>query len=406
MKMRENRTSESTLLSVIVPVYNVRPYLEKSITSILEQTYQNIEVILINDGSTDGSEELCREYAGRDPRIKLLSQENQGVTRARRNGIQQAAGECVTFVDPDDYVDGDLFQRMMERGDGFDMVVCRWYRESEDSVRCAYDKMALGAYRTREDMDFLLDHMVNASMPGGLVNIKPGITSYLWNKLYKTSLAKEIYQKIAPAIRGGEDMVFTYLYLLRCESVLITDICGYHYQVRSGSIAHAAQRDCSRLRRECDLYDNVAPVFMEHPRRDTLLPQLQLKLSTRIARRLASMEFAPEARLELKTYLFPFLNMLDGKRVVLYGAGTVGRHYWKQLHKFNPCEAVGWTDGDWRGRRREGLDVSSGEVLVNGGYDFVVVAELEEDAADKAKEELISLGVAEEKILWRPPFEL
>lgn len=397
---------EKNLLSVIVPVYNVKPYLKRSITSILNQTYQNIEVILIDDGSTDGSEELCREYAERDPRIKLISQENQGVARARRNGLQLAAGAYVTFVDPDDYIDLDLFQRMMGCREEFDVVVCRWYRESEDSVRCAYDKMALGAYRTREDMDFLLDHMVNASMPGGLVNLKPGITSYLWNKLYKTALAKEIYRQIDPGIRGGEDMVFTYLYLLRCESVLITDICGYHYQVRSGSIAHAVQRDCGRLRRECDLYDNVAPAFMEHPRRDTLLPQLQLKLSTRIARRLGSMEFAPEARLELKTYIFPFLNMLDGKRVVLYGAGTVGRHYWRQLHKFNACEAVGWTDGDWQDCRREGLDISSDEVLIYSEYDFVVIAELEKIAAEKVRQRLIALGVAEEKILWRPPLEL
>ena len=397
---------KKALLSVIVPVYNVRPYLEKCMTSILGQTYQNIEVILIDDGSTDGSERLCREYAGCDARIRLLSQENQGVAGARRNGIRLAAGEYITFVDPDDYIDADLFQRMLECGSGFDMVVCRWYRESENGARLAYDRMAVGAYRTREDMNFLLDHMVNASMPGGLVNIRPGITSYLWNKLYKTSLAKEIYGQIDPGIRGGEDMVFTYLYLLRCESVLISDICGYHYQVRSSSIAHAVLRDCSRLRRECDLYDNVAPAFMEHPRRDTLLPQLQLKLSTRIARRLASMEFAPEARLELKTYLFPFLNMLDEKRVVLYGAGTVGRHYWRQLRKFNACEAVGWTDGDWRNCRREGLDVSSEEALADGGYDFVVIAELEEAAADKARQRLISLGVAKEKILWKPPLEL
>lgn len=397
---------EKNLLSVIVPIYNVEDYLDRSISSILNQTYQNIEVILINDGSTDGSEERCREYAERDPRIKLISQENQGVARARRNGLQLAAGAYVTFVDPDDYIDLDLYRRMMECREQFDVVVCRWYREAEDNTRCAYDRMAAGAYRTQEDMDFLLDHMINASMPGGLVNLKPGITSYLWNKLYKTALAKEIYRQIDPGIRGGEDMVFTYLYLLRCRSALISDICGYHYQVRSNSIAHGVQRDCGRLRRECDLYDNVAPAFMEHPRRDTLLPQLQLKLSTRIARRLGSMEFAPEARLELKTYIFPFLNMLEGKRVVLYGAGTVGRHYWRQLHKFHVCGSAVWTAPDWRDCRREGLDVSSMEALADSGYDFAVIAELEEAAADEAKKRLISLGVAKDKILWRPPLEL
>ena len=394
------------LLSVVVPVYNVVPYLDQSIQSILNQTYRNIEVILVNDGSTDGSEELCKKYAALDPRIKLLSQENQGVTKARKNAIELAGGKYITFVDPDDYIDLDLFQRLMEAREDFDVVICQWLRESEQGVRRACDKIELGAYRTTEDMNFLLDHMINVSAPGGLSNIKPGIMTYLWNKLYKTEPAKKVYQQISENICKTEDMIFVYLYLLQCKSVLITEICGYHYRVRSNSLAHDPFRDSAGLRLKCDQYDNLLPAFMAHPRHDTLLPQLHLKLSTLIAKAIARMDFMSEAQLELKPYIFPFINLLNGKRIVLCGAGTVGRHYLRQIRNWKLCTVAAWVDLNWKEFQREGLEVSDMETLTGMDFDHVVIASLEKEAADRIREKLTALGIPESKILWKAPLEL
>ena len=94
------------LLSIVVPVYNVAPYLERSIQSILGQTYRNLEIILVDDGSTDGSGEICEKYARMDPRVKLITQENRGASAARRNGIRLASGTYMGFIDPDDYIAG------------------------------------------------------------------------------------------------------------------------------------------------------------------------------------------------------------------------------------------------------------------------------------------------------------
>lgn len=101
------------LLSIVVPVYNVAPYLDRSIRSILGQTYQNLEVILVDDGSTDGSGEICEEYARQDSRVVLICQENQGASAARRNGIRVASGTYMGFIDPDDYIDPDFYERLM-----------------------------------------------------------------------------------------------------------------------------------------------------------------------------------------------------------------------------------------------------------------------------------------------------
>ena len=113
------------LLSVVVPVYNVAPYLDGSIRSILGQSYQNLEVILVDDGSTDNSGEICRRYARLDSRVKLISQENQGASAARRNGIWLASGTYMGFIDPDDYIDAEFYERLMACRGKFDMVISK-----------------------------------------------------------------------------------------------------------------------------------------------------------------------------------------------------------------------------------------------------------------------------------------
>ena len=201
-------------------------------------------------------------------------------------------------------------------------------------------------------------------------------------------------------------MVFTYLYLLKCRSVLVTDICGYHYRVRTDSIAHSTNRGCEIVRRECDLYDNVAPAFMAHPRCETLMPQLKLKLAARLARASAKMGFPPEAQLELKPYVFPFINLLDGKRIALYGAGLAGKHYWRQIRRLGACSIALWVDEDWRTLRREGYEVAEVEALNRTEFDFLILAILEKETAESIRSELILGGIPDSKILWRAPLEL
>lgn len=112
------------LISVIVPVYNVEEYLTKCIDSIINQTYTNLEIILVDDGSTDRSLKICNEYLQKDARVKVIHKENGGVTSARKAGLLQAAGEYVTYVDGDDWLERDAYSVIYERGIkfGVDMV--------------------------------------------------------------------------------------------------------------------------------------------------------------------------------------------------------------------------------------------------------------------------------------------
>lgn len=395
------------LLSVVVPVYNVAPYLDRSIQSILNQTYYNIEVILVNDGSTDCSGEICEKYARLDSRIKLIAQENQGAAGARLSGVRLASGQYITFVDPDDYIDFDFYEQLMGCRNDFDVVISQWVRESDSGTRRCYDKFRLGAYETPEDMAFLCRHLINVSLPGGAVNLQPGIAAYLWNKLFKAGLVRQVMEETDVSFPNfNDDRPIIYGVLLRCRSALITEICGYHYWVRESSLAHAPKRDCGEIKSICQFYDLMASVFSEDPRSSDLMPQLQMKLAEGITRGIAHMEFPAEAQLQLKTPVFPFINLLEGKRIALYGAGSIGRSYRRQIQKWDVCQIVLWIDENWEEYARAGLEVESEENLSAANFDCIVIAVTDQVSADSIRQKLISEGIEDRRILWRAPLEL
>ena len=103
---------KNPLITVIVPVCNVAKYLRRCLDSVISQTYQNLEIICVDDGSTDHSSEICEQYALKDERVKVFHQENQGVSAARNKGLDMVAGEYITFVDSDDYIQSDMLERL------------------------------------------------------------------------------------------------------------------------------------------------------------------------------------------------------------------------------------------------------------------------------------------------------
>lgn len=391
------------LLSIVVPVYNVREYLDECISSILNQTYRNLEVILVLDRPTDGSDEICRRYAEMDKRIKLIALEtNQGAMHARNSGIKAASGTYLGVVDADDYIDPDLYRQLMDRRDDFDLVISRWKRVEGNKTRTRKDSLAVGPYSTEEDMEFLLEHLTDITEPGGGEHIKSGIAVFVWNKLYKTSLAKKTCEKMVENMAVFDDSVFTYLYVLACRSVLITDICGYYYRIRERSTCHNGNfnRFAASIQ---SMYRVLEPVFMAHPRCDILMPQLEKRIAALLNQAPRRAGFCQEAR--HRTFVFPFLNLLDGKHIALCGADEVGQAYWRQIRRHNMCEVDMWVDEKWEYRRREGWDVSPVERLLEGAYEYVVIAAELRDTADEIQKKLIAVGIAENKILWRPPVE-
>ena len=393
------------LLSIVVPVYNVREYLDECISSILNQTYHNLEVILVVNGPTDGSDEICRRYAEKDKRIKLIIiEKNQGILPAWSSGVKASSGNYLGFVDADDYIDPDLFGKLMECRDDFDLVISRWKREEDGKTRVRCDPLAVGPYKTKEDMEFILEHLTCIVELGGGECIKPGIFPSLWGKLYKSSIAKQVFEKQVENRHNFVDLALLCQYILMCESVLITDICGYHYRIRKTSISHSVTYVDRYIADILGLYRTLEPVFRTHPRCDILMPQLEQRVAVLLNRIPRRAGFGKDA--QNRTVVFPFFNLLDGKRIALYGADELGQDYMRQIRRHNMCEVDMWVDERWEYRRREGWDVLPVAELLKGTYEYVIIAAGQQNTADEIRKKLISIGMADDQILWKAPVEI
>lgn len=213
---------EESLISVIVPVYNVKDYVGKCLDSICSQTYKNIEIIVVDDGSTDGSGVICDMYAAKDRRIKVMHCDNGGLSTARNRGIAVARGEYIAFVDSDDWLEKVMYQSLYEgiKQHDADVSVCSFYYDYPDRSRAKCNSNKAYLWTGREALHQLLSGK----------RLKPMV----WDKLYKRSLFDEIK---FPDGRIFEDAATTYKIFAKAKKVFFFERPYYHYICnRPGSI--------------------------------------------------------------------------------------------------------------------------------------------------------------------------
>lgn len=217
------------LISIIVPVYNVAPFLHRSIGSIISQNYQNLEVIAVDDGSTDDSLITLNQLAESDSRIHVIHQENHGVTAARLAGAEAASGEWIGFMDADDEIESDMYERLLKNAldNQADISHCGYQMVFPSRVDYYYNT---GRYVVQDKREALKELL------GGLY--EPG----LWNKLFRRSLLDQLLHenRINLGIRINEDLLMNYYLFREAHLTVFEDICPYHYMVRKGSAATSA----------------------------------------------------------------------------------------------------------------------------------------------------------------------
>ena len=213
------------LISVIVPVYRVEAYLDRCLRSITEQTYRNLEIILVDDGSPDRSGAICDAYAGKDSRVKVIHQENQGLSGARNTGIRAATGKYITFVDSDDAIHRDMVRYLLKlmKGHHADLSACQKQLIREDSTRIRDDAAALN--RVLEGTDACMDALVRSG----------DLEVCAWGKLYRTEMFREVEY---PLGKYHEDVFTTYRLAAQCSRIAIGSRKLYLYRQRGGSIMH------------------------------------------------------------------------------------------------------------------------------------------------------------------------
>ncbi|MBO4220584.1 MAG: glycosyltransferase [Clostridia bacterium] len=217
------------IVSVIIPVYNVTPYLKNCLDSILASDYSGFEILLIDDGSTDDSGIICDEYAKLDNRIRVFHTENRGVCAARNLGLDNASGDCVLLVDGDDMIRPDLIGDMIRTIDenDLDCVIFGYSMIPEDATSDSIPETP--APQIIETMD------ASSAVREALVGKKYRVLS--WNKLYRSSLWTDLRFPVGRSY--GDDAAVTCKILGRCSKVGYTPSVYYYYRERSGSALHA-----------------------------------------------------------------------------------------------------------------------------------------------------------------------
>lgn len=215
---------EAVLVSLVVPIYNVENYLSECIESIIGQRYKNIEIILVNDGSTDNCEVICKEYVAKDSRIVLVNKKNGGLSEARNVGLAIAKGEYICFIDSDDYISECYVSSMLNKAisENADIVCCGFYKKKEQEI---IDEICVDEQYAFSNKQALID----------IFSAKSKIYPVAWNKLYKRSIFVD-NNIIYPIGKLHEDELTTYKLLYFSEKIVVLNQSLYSYRIRANSI--------------------------------------------------------------------------------------------------------------------------------------------------------------------------
>ena len=249
--------TNSPKLSVIVPIYNVEQYLDECISSIINQTYSNLEIILVDDGSTGSEPSICDKYAKKDCRLTVIHKKNEGLVAARKTGLNAAEAPYVTFVDGDDYLAPSYYQKMMDWiiNESPDVVIAGFTRDIDHNYVAEKQALDTGIYKD-EQIRYLWQNM-NCKDEEYYIN---GIFACVWSKIFKTELLRSSSVNIPEIIKMGEDAAFTFPYLLKCNKVVIDNsIQEYHYRIINSSMSRT--KDPTLFTGSSALYEYLIPIY-------------------------------------------------------------------------------------------------------------------------------------------------
>ncbi len=216
------------MISIIVPIYKVEKFLSKCIESILNQTYSDFELILVDDGSPDKCSNICDKYAAKDQRIIVIHQKNSGVSAARNAGLKRAQGQYIGFVDPDDFIAPDMYERMVQAAE----------RSAAELVVCGYDYYD-EEYRVDEKRKYKIDSdeiIDQKELMKRMSDMPPTLRHGVVNKVFKASLLSKI--QFIEGLHSSEDVMFLTEYIKLVKRVAIVHQPLYKNVVRKGSATH------------------------------------------------------------------------------------------------------------------------------------------------------------------------
>lgn len=376
------------LVSVIVPVYNAEKYIEKCLDSILNQTFKDFEVVIVDDGSTDCSGIIADTFAEKYDNVKVFHKENQGLISARIDGLKYAQGKYIAFVDADDWIDADFLEILADSilQHDADIVVSDCIQELNGVPVKKTNQFKSGVYESQKLVSEVYPKMLHYE---GF--FKFGILPYMWNKLYKKEILLGCYENINISIYDGEDVAVVYPYLLKSKKMVVLEDAKYHYRIHNSSMS---------IDKKADYYENVSylylhlnDIFKKTKWYKVLLSQLNQYM------RMMIFNGNKVAHIDSQKNIFPFDKIPKNSKIVLYGAGYIGKTYAYQVKQINYCNIVAWVDKEAEKKEMKELGVLIPEVIKKVDYDYILISIENAEVVRQIIQYLTDMGVCEKKII-------
>lgn len=391
------------LISVIVLVYNQENYVRKCIESIINQTYRNLQIILVDDKSTDQSGIICDEYALKDNRIQVIHHEhNTGLVGSIKTGLLAAKGDYICEVDGDDWLEDIMYEQLLREivATDSDFGVTGYVYEGWPEYGRLVVADAKGVFELSDENRYsmirkyfyrnVIDHCV----------VKRNMTA-LWNKMYKAELLFDAYMQLPDCFVEHADTIPLLIIYLKSRRFVMTGGANYHYVKREDSMIqntdfkrfadrHMGHNELKQILKKYNCYNELID-DENQAHNDWMWALMIKKLGERFQIR------------SWHVWRFGDIEDLYGKKIVLFGAGGVGRDYYKQISENGHCNIVAWIDSNYEQYHYDYCTVQGIEMLKDIDYDVIVVAVRAENTAYSIISDLHRMGVKAEKIIWKRP---
>ncbi len=380
---------QQILISIVVSIYNEWEYLDKCIDSIVNQTYKNIEIILVDDGSTDCCGEICDKYAEQDSRIIVIHKPNGGLVSARKAGTKKATGDYIINVDGDDWIEKERIQNLVKGIEQYhaDIIYMDGYvREYPDNQVMVKGNLRRGFYTKQQVQEEILMKLASTNH-----FYEKNIEMFMWLWAFKRELIKEKQPLIDERISMGEDLACVCECLASTNSVSVIEGGSYHYtQGRVEAISYS--NNLSSIRLEA-LWNQLK----QFCKKEYVSPSVYQMMVVIMNQAVAITDFSLFFKKNCE-YLYPYSKVKKNSNLVIYGAGKFGYKIMLALSDNDQYHVAAWVDKSNKRVTMGQYIISQVEILNQLDYDYIVVAILNYNVALGAVKELQKMGISEDKI--------
>lgn len=377
-------------LTVIVPLYNAEKYIKECIESIQNQSLNDIEIVIVDDGSDDNGLQICYELTKNDSRVRIIHQKNKGLAGARFTGIKNSTTEYVTFVDADDFILEQSYIYANEYMDkGIDMIffeICRYF--DKHNRKYEFHSLQTGYYDRER-----IEREVYPQLIWNFEKNTPGVECSQCVRIIKRELVLKMYESLQGAFYYGDDISITYPLYKKINSMQVISQCYYMHRQRTSECASYIKAD-KFFDETYNLYKYLLKEFCTLEYEEMFRKQIEYFFMYSVNLKRMKYNDVPD----VERFLFPFDKIPYMKRILLYGAGEKGKVFYRQIKRLNYYAEILWVDKNAKYMADDNIRPIT--EIRNYLFDYVVIAIENKRSCESVKEFLVQQGIKPQNIVF------